>query len=677
VKIIADDQSAGSGFLIKKEGWIYNNGWIYIDGFVYTIVTNDHVINGKKSLQIQTPDNKIYEANVETQRQIDNSKKENYSEDIAILTFFSDQNYSVATLSQKTIKPGDKVLASGFVKDQLKITEGKVEILLDEHLKEGHQIGYSNNIEQGMSGGAIINSKGELIGINARYANPVVPDFILQDGSKPNQETEEKWAKYSWGLHILSVNNIAPELLLFPYETFEQWGGIPADVKTIAKSISVRIDGSDNSGGGSGVIIARDKNTYWVLTANHVVTRDRRYRVETPDGKIYKVNNKTIQGNDVSDIAVFQFKSKENYQVATLANYPLNKNEQFIFTYGWQGEKINHPSIFTVGLIKENSLKDFFAKPKDYDLAYTNLAYPGMSGGPILDTEGRLIGILNAVGQLNILDYNYGMSSSSILKEEFIKNLSLKVEEKQPKQADLMTEVLKYFAGYAPDQKTGSAAEWLNYATQLWRSGRNEEALDAINTAYRKNFNSYQAFYNAGFIYLSQGEYDLALRMFNKSIAIQREDNQKSFDRHYIMKSLILSELKRYQEAEDTLTEGIEIIRKANQGKDISFNLYSLRGDIYSGQKEWDVAIDDYNKVIKIIDDYNKGTKNKSDYTKHKSDYKQAYLDLGNVYFERENYPEAIKQFTTAIEIDPQDIRAYIRRGLAHSQERTIFRCDI
>jgi S1-C subfamily serine protease len=99
---------------------------------------------------------------------------------------------------------------------------------------------------------------------------------------------------------------------------------------------------------GSGIIIAQVGNTYSVLTAAHVVCErdaaepcgEYKYEIIAPDGKRYPIDKSTIKASEGVDLAVVKFTSSQTYQVATLA-----------ITYG------------------------------------------GMSGGPVLDSFGRVIGI--------------------------------------------------------------------------------------------------------------------------------------------------------------------------------------------------------------------------------------------------------------------------------------------
>jgi hypothetical protein len=129
----------------------------------------------------------------------------------------------------------------------------------------------------------------------------------------------------------------------------------PDDVKEIAKEITVLIPeklADGNEANGSGSIIAREGNTYTVLTANHVVCKDQndqcqqprnQLRAVTPDGEEYPINFSTVKKIPGVDLAVFQFTSDKNYKVATLGNYELT-GEEFLFASGWPDPKLSGDS---------------------------------------------------------------------------------------------------------------------------------------------------------------------------------------------------------------------------------------------------------------------------------------------------------------------------------------------
>ncbi|MFM6081623.1 MAG: serine protease, partial [Dolichospermum sp.] len=111
------------------------------------------------------------------------------------------------------------------------------------------------------------------------------------------------------------------------------------DLETKAKQFTVRIN-SNSKENGSGVIIAKQGNIYTVLTAAHVVCEREKaaelcgnfnYQILTVDGEQYPVEPSTIKLEEGVDLAVVKFTSQENYQVATLADYPT-KDDEYMFT---------------------------------------------------------------------------------------------------------------------------------------------------------------------------------------------------------------------------------------------------------------------------------------------------------------------------------------------------------
>jgi tetratricopeptide (TPR) repeat protein len=161
----------------------------------------------------------------------------------------------------------------------------------------------------------------------------------------------------------------------------------PQQVDSIAREVTVRIDGS---GGGSGVIIERQGDTYFVLTNHHVVRQSDRYEIQTPDGDRYSVH----YGQELPgfDLALIQFKSDKNYRVAELGNSDQLKAEDNVYATGFPTAQ---PGIekrsyqFTVG-------KFLLYQPggdNGYTMVYNNEIVPGMSGGPIFDVMGRVVGV--------------------------------------------------------------------------------------------------------------------------------------------------------------------------------------------------------------------------------------------------------------------------------------------
>lgn len=188
-------QYGGSGILIARQGKLY------------TVVTNRHVITPGAPYVIQTPDGRSHPATL--------GKKFNFrGTDLAILQFTGSGNYAIAPLSRTSqLLEGTPVIAAGFPLDPsppqrpgLLLTTGQISLLPAQPFQGGYQIGYTNLIRQGMSGGPVLNLQGEVIGINSLHAYPLWGDpYIFQDGSKPHPTQRQQVIQSSWAVPIVRV----------------------------------------------------------------------------------------------------------------------------------------------------------------------------------------------------------------------------------------------------------------------------------------------------------------------------------------------------------------------------------------------------------------------------------------------------------------------------------------
>lgn len=205
VKVLSSSEYGwGSGTLIQQQG------------DVYTAVTNEHVlVAGDPPYRIQTPDGKIHPATVKLRG------ASFQGNDLALLEFRSTGTvYPVAKLGTKLgaiPAPEDEVFAGGFPFsyeaslppnspagiEGFKFTAGKVSLVLDKALEGGYQLGYTNDIEKGMSGGPVLNCAGQLVGINGMHAYPLWGDpYIFQDGSEPTPQMREQMIPLAFAIPV-------------------------------------------------------------------------------------------------------------------------------------------------------------------------------------------------------------------------------------------------------------------------------------------------------------------------------------------------------------------------------------------------------------------------------------------------------------------------------------------
>jgi S1-C subfamily serine protease len=107
--------------------------------------------------------------------------------DLAILEFQAPNNYAIATLGDSSAAfKNEKVFAAGFPheSDQYTFSSGNISLIAEKPLIGGYQIGFNNQTQQGMSGGPLLNEKGEVIGILGQGNVAILDDEAIQAATK-------------------------------------------------------------------------------------------------------------------------------------------------------------------------------------------------------------------------------------------------------------------------------------------------------------------------------------------------------------------------------------------------------------------------------------------------------------------------------------------------------------
>ncbi|MBO3460435.1 serine protease [Aetokthonos hydrillicola Thurmond2011] len=189
-------------------------------------------------------------------------------------------------------------------------------------------------------------------------------------------------------------------------------------IEGIAKKITVRVFAEQSpKDGASGILIQKQQQIqgqrsiylYLVLTNKHVVeflthkaqSLGGGYQIQTFDGvdkagevhKAFLYQKANFGGND---LGLLWFSSTNNYQVAQQGrSQSLNEYDQ-IFVAGFPIDKqSSEEEAFTLTSGRAATSLIISNKPLDagYQLGFSNQTSDGMSGGPVLDEAGRLVGI--------------------------------------------------------------------------------------------------------------------------------------------------------------------------------------------------------------------------------------------------------------------------------------------
>lgn len=244
-------------------------------------------------------------------------------------------------------------------------------------------------------------------------AYPAHGDQGYRQDQRPAAETTERQieAKQTGGKSPSSLAESDPASKLLALRQRVE------SVVQASRASIVRI--STNSSPGSGVIVARSGMTVTVLTAAHVVRGSGEHDlpvIQTSDGQHH--NSESIQISQWLDLATLTFSSSVPYQVVeigdpavgvvVIAGYPIDSNELAFV-----------PALLT------NSGSNLAGRAGGYAIGYSaRLPSPqewkwrvdtvrGMSGGPVLDLNGKLLAIHGEADRLPELNANGRMVGSS------------------------------------------------------------------------------------------------------------------------------------------------------------------------------------------------------------------------------------------------------------------------
>jgi tetratricopeptide (TPR) repeat protein len=655
-------QGGGSGVLLAQKGG------------TYLVLTNAHVVQGQTGVSITTPDGLVHGV-----RRVPNAQVGDF--DLALLEFNSARAYDLAKFANfengdASLNEGRELFAAGFPYDAngLKLLEGKITQLPQEAFKNGTQVGYvtQGDLIQGMSGGPVLDSLGNLVGINSTLARPVIDNYVYADGSKAPDDKVAEYRQANWSVPMYNLLTRLNPDVLYSYQQLPKLHrsvtptGYMAELDRKARAVTVRIEKTSGANG-SGVIVAREGNIYYVLTNDHVVTKEvngesKRFlvnvKVTTADQRSYEVVVSDIKQAVGTDLAIVKFTSSQAYQVATLGDY--HTLDGIAFVGGWPNPKhINSQQWqwqLNNGTIFDKDRGNRYTQNKisfrnGYDLIYTCITYGGMSGGALFDTSGRVIGIHGKAEGNNkeILGQSLGLSIKSFI--DVADELGVNFNHLQINTTPLISVVSLTDSQFASTRLVQNSAsvpiditnieQWIKYGNHLYRIHKNTEAVRAFDRAIALKPNALNAYYGKG-LSLMGSDSLAALTAFDKAIGLIPSKQQSNY--YYLWKyhSDFLHKLKRYPEALMAISQAINLEPQDS-------NLLSQKATILYAMKKYSEAIRIHDEIIK-------------------EEKAWIYSNRSLLKFAMKDIKGAISDQSKAISINPQDDGAYSMRCLIKSK---------
>ncbi|MEM8827848.1 MAG: tetratricopeptide repeat protein [Cyanobacteria bacterium P01_G01_bin.19] len=396
------------------------------------------------------------------------------------------------------------------------------------------------------------------------------------------------------------------------------------EIAAIAKETTVKIENTLGIPGGSGVIIAKNENVYTVLTANHVV-------VNPNVGYIVKIKNeqhsvsevKSLKDRTGLDLAVVTFSSTKPYPTATFGDSSYASAGANVYVSGFPlSVDINaeREHEFTTGMV--TSIRE--AADEGYAMRYQALTRRGMSGGPVFDTSGNLVGVH---GQGDVIG-SVKHESSSIpepLKTGFnaaipIESFLDSIDIAGLNESDLIVD------GGKPDEEEGEmsveATKKYVEGIELLQSGDAARANDYLIEASEENPNNALAIYYQGLIDYTQRDVNSAIANYDQAISIN-----PAFSLAFFSRGLANYRLGNKSEA-------LEDYNKALQINPTDPWSYLNRGIVREDLDDVAGALEDYNKAIQIDPSYGK-----------------SYHNRGAVRYYQKNFAGATEDFKKASEL--------------------------
>ncbi len=371
-------------------------------------------------------------------------------------------------------------------------------------------------------------------------------------------------------------------------------------VNEIAQEITVFMD---NCSSGSGVLFEKQGNTYSVLTARHVVREDVDCLVITPDGQRHQAKANKFKRYEGLDLAVVQFESDKKYQLGELEKSENATIGQIVYVTGApepnetiqkralrvsDGKIISTPPEGTLG----------------YTLVYNNTTKRGMSGGPVLDEQGRVIGIHGRGDQADGSKENYGIPIQKFLTAKVSQN---------------------------------EADNYISKGIALYDKGNYKESIAAYSRAIEINPNYAIAYTGRGIVRSYLGDKHSAIADYDQAIKLN-----PNFASAYTGRGNARSNLGDKQ---GVIADYDQAIKLNPNDADAYYNRRIARDEL--GDKQG--AIADYDQAIKI-----------------NPNYVNAYYNRGLAHSDLGDKQSAIADYDQAIKINPNYANAYYSRGLVH-----------
>lgn len=427
----------------------------------------------------------------------------------------------------------------------------------------------------------------------------------------------------------------------------------PQEVQQVAQSISVQVNPSPTDAqqrSGTGIIISKQGNRYTVLTCYHVL-KDQPASIRTHDGRSYSIVDRQglAQGsideqNGIynPDLALLTFESTASYPTAKLGNSDQAIQGSAIFVYGFPVDQVrrlageNRQPVFTQGFVIDRLSQE----TKGYTMRYNAPTGGGMSGGPVLDIDGRVIGVHGQGIKDPVGAQTQGGSYGDPLAVSVRggNNAAVPVKSFLSLQSQLQLTVDNQPSSDRPTARLQNPESALAFAARaqiLKAQGDRTAALADYEQAIRLDSNNAYFFYERANLRYDQGDKQGALQDYTQAIMLDPTLVNAYFNRGVVRNGL-----------GDKLG-AVQDFTAAIQFSPYDVQAYYSRGVVLRSLRDAQNTFADFDTVVRLAPNRFEGYYNRA----------LAWAMLGN-------RPNAIADLTQTLTLNPRYTQAAINRAL-------------
>jgi tetratricopeptide (TPR) repeat protein len=662
VRIASTNNSYGSGVIIQKQGNIY------------TLLTAKHVVakRGKIYPQLTAM---MANGNLIVIKDIRLASKD---VDLAIIKFTSNKSYPVAKLSRNSdeIVEGMPVYVSGypFGTDANQVIysflTGKVAANSSQPVNAyGYSMVYSNETLPGQSGGPVWNDRGEVVAIHGM--GDVDSRFLEgSDGSQGRVKTG-----FNLGIGINILLRQAQNLRLAGLPPVPISKSTPIDDAIVSARVKYE------QGDYPGAISDYDRAIQLDSNRSEIYTLRGGTRLTTINRKLLKASIQELKTGTadldrVFDTTVYRRFSREYNLV--LADFeksaqlePQDLGAQFALAgaadiYNKLGEYAKALERADLALKFAPDSASFYAQRAiihasigNYAKSLTDFDQAIAINPKFADYRVQKYFVYNNLKQypqaIAELDQAIAIDPNrSYLFSERAATKFMKLKDDAGAIADLSTAINLIESRKATDDRHASvkyqtpqsrlADYYTARSTYHAIKARFVPALVDIEKSIAIDPNNYPAYISRAFIYERTSRERLALTDLDRALELAPQSNNV-----YDIRGKVYRKLKQYPQAITNFTNAINIVKDKPNFRDNLESYLSERAETYALDRQYNLAIIDYNQAIALnpkISSY--------------------YANRANAYYSLQQYQLTITDLDRAIALAPDDPLSYILQGSAY-----------